>query len=258
MGHRTPLYAEHERLGARLVPFVGWDMPLHYGSQLEEHHKVKKIACAQCPIACEQVSAANQGAYAGAMTGIEYECLYANGPNLGIGDMNAIIKLIDLCDRGGMDAMSSGVTVSWAMESFERHYTAGIADRSRPYPGVVDGLAARARKVTTGPGDGTDVEMGPVITAAARDRIKGLIDKGATEGAQHVGVVVDQVGPARVANAAPGAPLRELDALLVGQPAGKGRGAGERVLGEASGCRHAAGQGRTGRKRGRPSSSHDR
>jgi len=90
------------------------------GEYLEEHHKVKKIACAQCPIACEQVSAANQGAYAGAMTGIEYECLFANGPNLGIGDMNAIIKLIDLCDRGGMDAMSSGVTVSWTMESFER------------------------------------------------------------------------------------------------------------------------------------------
>ena len=60
-----------------------------------------------------------------------------------------------------------------------------VADR------LVDGLAARARKVTTGPGDGTDVEMGPVITAAARDRIKGLIDKGATEGAQ---LVVDGRG----------------------------------------------------------------
>ena len=56
---------------------------------------------------------------------------------------------------------------------------------------LVDGLAARARKVTTGPGDGTDVEMGPVITAAARDRIKGLIDKGATEGAK---LVVDGRG----------------------------------------------------------------
>lgn len=58
--------------------------------------------------------------YAGAMTGIEYECLYANGPNLGIGDLNAVIKLIDVADRGGQDAMSQGVTISWAMESFER------------------------------------------------------------------------------------------------------------------------------------------
>ena len=50
---------------------------------------------------------------------------------------------------------------------------------------LVDGLAQRARKVTTGAGD-TDVEMGPVVTAAARDRIKGLIDSGCNEGAQLV------------------------------------------------------------------------
>ncbi len=47
-------------------------------------------------------------------------------------------------------------------------------------------LAERARHVTTGPGDGTDVEMGPVITCAARDRITGLIDRGVAEGASLV------------------------------------------------------------------------
>jgi aminomethyltransferase len=41
MGYRTPLYGEHERLGARIVDFGGWDMPLHYGSQVEEHHAVR-------------------------------------------------------------------------------------------------------------------------------------------------------------------------------------------------------------------------
>lgn len=44
MGLRTPLYHEHERLGARIVPFGGWDMPLHYGSQIEEHHAVRRAA----------------------------------------------------------------------------------------------------------------------------------------------------------------------------------------------------------------------
>ena len=44
MGSRTPLYDEHERLGARIVPFGGWDMPLHYGSQLDEHHAVRRHA----------------------------------------------------------------------------------------------------------------------------------------------------------------------------------------------------------------------
>ncbi|MCC7278087.1 MAG: glycine cleavage system aminomethyltransferase GcvT [Chromatiaceae bacterium] len=44
MGHRTPLFAEHQRLGARIVPFGGWDMPLHYGSQIEEHLAVRNRA----------------------------------------------------------------------------------------------------------------------------------------------------------------------------------------------------------------------
>ena len=44
MGEKTPLYSEHERLGARIVDFGGWDMPLHYGSQVEEHHAVRADA----------------------------------------------------------------------------------------------------------------------------------------------------------------------------------------------------------------------
>jgi aminomethyltransferase len=44
MGDKTPLHAEHERLGARIVDFGGWDMPLHYGSQVEEHHAVRTDA----------------------------------------------------------------------------------------------------------------------------------------------------------------------------------------------------------------------
>ena len=90
------------------------------GEYMHEHYHVKTIACAQCPIACEQMSRAKDGPYAGAITGIDYECLYANGPNCGISDLQAVIKMIDICDEGGMDAMSNGVTVSWAMETFER------------------------------------------------------------------------------------------------------------------------------------------
>jgi aminomethyltransferase len=40
--NKTVLHAEHQRAGAKLVPFHGWDMPLHYGSQLEEHHQVRR------------------------------------------------------------------------------------------------------------------------------------------------------------------------------------------------------------------------
>ncbi len=40
----TPLHALHLAAGARMAPFAGWDMPLHYGSQLDEHHVVRTAA----------------------------------------------------------------------------------------------------------------------------------------------------------------------------------------------------------------------
>ncbi|MDJ0759861.1 MAG: glycine cleavage system aminomethyltransferase GcvT [Woeseiaceae bacterium] len=44
MGQRTPLYDAHVSAGARIVDFGGWDMPLHYGSQKDEHHAVRQHA----------------------------------------------------------------------------------------------------------------------------------------------------------------------------------------------------------------------
>ncbi|HSO07095.1 MAG TPA: glycine cleavage system aminomethyltransferase GcvT [Pelomicrobium sp.] len=40
--HRTPLNDLHRELGARLIDFAGWEMPVHYGSQIEEHHRVRR------------------------------------------------------------------------------------------------------------------------------------------------------------------------------------------------------------------------
>ena len=44
MSLKTPLYDQHVAAGARIVDFGGWDMPLHYGSQKEEHHAVRQNA----------------------------------------------------------------------------------------------------------------------------------------------------------------------------------------------------------------------
>ena len=44
MGLQTPLFDKHNECGARIVDFGGWDMPLHYGSQKEEHHAVRRNA----------------------------------------------------------------------------------------------------------------------------------------------------------------------------------------------------------------------
>jgi aminomethyltransferase len=44
LGLRTPLYDLHVALGARIVDFGGWDLPVNYGSQIEEHHAVRRNA----------------------------------------------------------------------------------------------------------------------------------------------------------------------------------------------------------------------
>lgn len=44
MTKQTPLNATHRALGARMVDFGGWDMPINYGSQIEEHHAVRSVA----------------------------------------------------------------------------------------------------------------------------------------------------------------------------------------------------------------------
>jgi len=44
MSERTVLYDLHKQAGARIVEFGGWDMPVNYGSQIEEHHSVRTDA----------------------------------------------------------------------------------------------------------------------------------------------------------------------------------------------------------------------
>src|SRR3990167_10957834 len=44
MGKKTPLYECHVQAAAKMVDFAGWDMPLHYGSQIQEHHIVRQDA----------------------------------------------------------------------------------------------------------------------------------------------------------------------------------------------------------------------
>ncbi|MBL4621715.1 MAG: hypothetical protein JKY89_04880, partial [Immundisolibacteraceae bacterium] len=40
----TPLHPNHVELGAHMAPFAGWEMPIHYGSQIEEHLQVRQAA----------------------------------------------------------------------------------------------------------------------------------------------------------------------------------------------------------------------
>jgi len=44
MSTKTPLHDEHLRAGGRMVDFAGWELPIHYGSQMEEHQAVRETA----------------------------------------------------------------------------------------------------------------------------------------------------------------------------------------------------------------------
>ena len=44
MPQHTPLYGAHLAAGARMVDFGGWEMPINYGSQIDEHHVVRQSA----------------------------------------------------------------------------------------------------------------------------------------------------------------------------------------------------------------------
>lgn len=44
MGHKTPLFAQHQAMNGKIVDFGGWDMPVNYGSQIEEHKQVRADA----------------------------------------------------------------------------------------------------------------------------------------------------------------------------------------------------------------------
>jgi aldehyde:ferredoxin oxidoreductase len=150
------------------------------GEFLDEHYKVKVVACAQCPIACEQMSMVRTGEFKGAMTGIEYESLYANSSNLGISDMSACIKLVDISDSSGMDSMSMGVTISWAMESYERGVLKKEDFKCASFPDGIElnfgngtGAVAVAEMIRDREGIGNLLAEGTRIAAAKIDEERG-------------------------------------------------------------------------------------
>ena len=92
------------------------------GVSAERFHEtnfVKNAHCANCTIGCEKilVTSDNGKKSKGRM---EYESAFALGPLVGVADGNAVIRASTLCDELGMDTISVGATIAWAMECFER------------------------------------------------------------------------------------------------------------------------------------------
>lgn len=84
-------------------------------------YKVKDVGCAACTIGCTKLQQINEGKYAGTLSkGPEYETLYSLGSLVGVDDFEAIAASSRLCDDLGLDTISTGVTIAFAMECFEK------------------------------------------------------------------------------------------------------------------------------------------
>ncbi|MCI0460321.1 MAG: aldehyde ferredoxin oxidoreductase family protein [Gemmataceae bacterium] len=110
------------------------------GEGLNAARRVARRSCAACTIGCEHIYAVNLGArsvseghdlslaYASGSdeqplssgVRLEYESLFALGPLCGIGDRDAVLRAAHLCDRLGLDTISAGATIAFAMECAER------------------------------------------------------------------------------------------------------------------------------------------
>jgi aldehyde:ferredoxin oxidoreductase len=82
---------------------------------------IKDLACPTCPIGCSKVTEADANLYPDTRTeGPEYETLYSLGSICNVGSMDAVIAGDLLCDKLGLDTISSGVTAAFAMECAEK------------------------------------------------------------------------------------------------------------------------------------------
>jgi aldehyde:ferredoxin oxidoreductase len=89
------------------------------GEEFHDTHFVKNSHCANCTIGCEKIVMTTDGGTK-KQGRMEYESTFALGSLVGIGDPNAVIRASTLCDEMGMDTISAGATIAWAMESFEK------------------------------------------------------------------------------------------------------------------------------------------
>jgi len=85
------------------------------GEELNRTRRLARHSCAACTIGCEHVYAAGDGGVR-----LEYETLFALGPLCGIGDPDAVLQAARTCDRLGLDTISAGATIAFAMECAEK------------------------------------------------------------------------------------------------------------------------------------------
>ncbi len=97
------------------------------GSTLSEKYLTGRRTCAYCAVGCKRMVRVDEGPYAiPESPGPEYETIAAFGTMLDSADLAAACKANYLCNDLGMDSITAGATIAWAMEAWEKgHLTPG-------------------------------------------------------------------------------------------------------------------------------------
>jgi aldehyde:ferredoxin oxidoreductase len=137
------------------------DAPQLAAEELAQLRTVTRNSCASCTIGCEHIYKAKGGKQAR----VEYENVFALGPMCGVSDPDAVLAASGLCDELGLDTISAGGTIAWAMECAER--------------GLIDAPWLRF-------GD-PDAVIRALAEIGAREGLGGLLAEGTRRASQRVG-----------------------------------------------------------------------
>jgi aldehyde:ferredoxin oxidoreductase len=92
------------------------EAPQLAAEELAQMRTVTRNSCASCTIGCEHIYRVRGGQQAR----VEYENVFALGPMCGVSDPDAVLAASSRCDELGLDTISAGGTIAWAMECAER------------------------------------------------------------------------------------------------------------------------------------------
>jgi len=146
------------------------------GAAMAESILVKRYACRQCPIACGREVKVEHGPYAGVDgAGPEYETMGTLGGMCLVDNLEAIAMANELCNRYGLDTISTGATIAFAMECYEN----GLISKKD-----TDGI-----ELTWGNHQAL-VEM--VKKMGKREGIGELLGKGSRKAAQEIGGIAPE------------------------------------------------------------------
>lgn len=96
------------------------------GEKLAQDYLGRRVACAHCPVACIHLAALRQCYpndpyfFKTSMLGYDHEPIFATGSLLGIRDVPGMLLVMDETEIQGLDVMSTGVSLAWATEAFQR------------------------------------------------------------------------------------------------------------------------------------------